>query len=260
MCPAILPSPTHLELGLCFGLILRQFLKHLTRTKKNFCLLGQGDLLKNLTHYFSTSHSFKIVIAWELWGTQCRQFFFWCSPAPRLRSILEQGGGGAFPCKSGPFPSPVSITQPSAESRNRPFWIREPLQAPHHGLVESLPRKLVFHRKSDYFFLTKILCGRMHALSGLMLLLEEGKSRLQISPQTVTAPLHMGFLLSSLLRAAPEGATSRCAPVAQSPRENAFKRCHPQLPATTAGEFVSRNVRAVSPRNTTQPTFSPRHL
>lgn len=42
--------------------------------------------------------------------------------------------------------------------------------------------------------------------------------------------------------------------------EDAFKKHHPQLPATTGGEFLSRNMRAVAPRNTTQPTFSPRHL
>lgn len=30
--------------------------------RKNVCLLGQGDQLQNLTHYFSASHSFNIII------------------------------------------------------------------------------------------------------------------------------------------------------------------------------------------------------
>lgn len=147
MCPAILPSPTHLELGSCFGLILRQFLKHLTRARKNFCLLGQGDLLKNLTHYFSTSHSFKVVIAQDLRGAQCRQFVFWRSPAPQSWSILEQSWGWV---------------QGWGARRDIPLQVRTPpLSCEHHSTEHRDQKSPLLDtrlspgtpRKSDFMFL-----------------------------------------------------------------------------------------------------------
>lgn len=101
------------------------------------------------------------------------------APWSRAGAGNEDGGPEeAFPCKSEPFPSPVSITQPSTESRSHPSRILEPLQAPYHGLVESLPQKV----RSIFNFATKILCGCMHMLSRPVPL-RKGKVNCKYCPQ-----------------------------------------------------------------------------
>lgn len=143
MCPAFLPSPTHLEPGSGFGLILRQFRKHLTRTRKNFCLLGQGDLLKNLTRYFSTSHSFKIVIAWVLRGHSVQTVCVLEPTSPTEHAGVglgvRMGGQGRISLQVRALPSSVSITRPSTEGRNRPSCTPTSPQAPTMGCFKVFP-------------------------------------------------------------------------------------------------------------------------
>lgn len=164
MCPALLPSPTHLEPGSGFGLILRQFRKHLTRTRKNFCLLGQGDLLKNLTRYFSTSHSFKIVITRVLRGHSVQTV---CVLEPTSPSELglgvRMGGQGRISLQVRALPSSVSITRASTEGRNHPSCTPTSPQAPTMGGFKVFPINSPTESQV-LFFLTKILCGHINVL------------------------------------------------------------------------------------------------